>query len=195
MESKLIKTPQISFKTATFTDQEIILSWLSQPHVTEFWDNSLEHKADITHFIEGRKTPSPYYGGVFDYWVGSIDNIPYCLLMTSEMLPVKDLPQSHLAHLSQTGKTFSIDFTIGNTDYLGKGLAAPTLRAFMHFIREQVDPSVDTFFIDPAVTNPRAIHVYEQAGFIPRDEFLANNGYFENIKYIIMVKKFEDKDV
>lgn len=110
------------------------------------------------------------------------------------MLPVKDLPQAYLNSLSLTGKTFSIDFTIGNTDYLGKGLAAPTLRAFMHFICTQIDPNVDTFFIDPIITNPRAIHVYKQAGFIPKDEFLANNGYFENIKHIMMVKKFEDKD-
>jgi hypothetical protein len=32
-----------------------------------FWDNSQAHKDDIVHFVEGRKTPSPYLEGKYIY--------------------------------------------------------------------------------------------------------------------------------
>lgn len=179
----------IRFEKATLAHQDIIFEWLEEPHVREFWDNSPEHRMDIEIFMKGRQETTPYYNGIFDYWVGSIEDGPYCLLMTSTVNAEDDLPEEWGLYFSKTGKTFSIDFMIGNKNYFGKGLAAPTLKAFMGFIQKNVEPTVDLFMIDPAETNPRAKHVYEKAGFETVAEFVRDDGFFKNIKHSLMVKK------
>lgn len=166
----------ITFQKATLDYREPILQWLEEPHVQEFWDNSPEHREDILIFMQGRTEPSPYWNGIFDYWIGLIDQEPFCLLMTSEVLPTDVWKE----HLSKTGRTVTIDFMIGNTKYLGRGLGAPTLEAFT----QVMDKSIDTFLIDPADSNPRAKHVYEKAGFKTVDTF-----FRDGKKHFLMMKK------
>lgn len=60
---------EISFAKPTLDDLDIILKWLSEPFVQEFWDNTQAHKDDLLNFIEGRKTPSSYCDGKYSYWV------------------------------------------------------------------------------------------------------------------------------
>jgi predicted acetyltransferase/RimJ/RimL family protein N-acetyltransferase len=180
----------INFEKATLNHKDLVFEWIEKPHVREFWDNSQEHRDDILSFMKGRTEASHYYDGIFTYWIGSIENEPYCLLMTSEVIDVPDLPNVWRENLSQTGKVYSIDFCIGNEKYLGKGLAGPTLEAFTRFIKETVDFSVDSFMIDPAETNPRAKHVYEKAGFETAAEFIRSNCFFEGINHFLMIKKF-----
>ncbi len=181
-------SPNINFEQANILHQSTILKWLDAPHVKAFWDNTPEHRDDIIIFINGRKEPSPYADGIFTYWVGSIENDPYCLLMTSEMLDEPDLPQYYREHLSKTGKTYGIDFMIGSEKHFGKGLAAPTLKAFMQYLHEHHDKSIDRFMIDPAQTNPRAKHVYEKAGFHVVCEFISTQGSFEGVKHFLLIK-------
>jgi RimJ/RimL family protein N-acetyltransferase len=181
---------KISFKKASLDHKKYVLQWLEEAHIKEFWDSSPEHREDILIFMQGRKEPSPYWNGMFDYWIGLINEEPYCLLMTSEILPTQsDLPEIWKAHLSNTGRTFSIDFMIGNTKYLGQKLGGPTLEAFTQFIQQKVDPAVDTFFIDPAASNPRAQHVYEKGGFKTVATFYRDSGEEKNVKHFLMVKQ------
>ena len=99
-------------------------------------------------------------------WVGYIDGKPYAFIL-SDILERNqtDLSEVHLANMSQVGHTISLDFGIGNKKYLGCGLGAPTLSAFVTFYKDEVDNKADTFFIDPDENNPRAIRVYNKAGF------------------------------
>src|SRR3990167_5236429 len=153
----------IQFQKASSTHQETIFSWLASPHVREFWDNSPEHKTDIKLFISGRKQPSNYFDG--------------------------SCPELWRQNLSLQGTTISIDFCIGTLNYLGKGLAAPTLEAFVKFFNETVDPKADTFFIDPNKDNLRATHVYEKAGFKLIGSFAAEQGFFIGKESFLMIKK------
>lgn len=186
--------PKIHFEKATLPYYETILNWLDTYHVKEFWDNTPEHKQDILLFMQGRKEPSPYANGIFTYWIGFIDQDPYCLVMTSEMVDSVDLPSYYRECISKTGKTCSIDFMIGNENYFGKGLAAPTLEAFMQFMREEGDPSIDTFMIDPEERNARAKHVYEKAGFQTIAEFISTRGSGKGIKHFLMIKNVIHSD-
>lgn len=180
----------IEFEKLTHRYQRIIFDWLVEPHMLEFWDNSQEHKDDIIHYINGRKGEAPYFKGIFDYWVGSIDRVPYSFLLTSEMqVTQENISRLHRAYLSKTGKTITIDFGVGNKDFLGKGLGAPTLIAFTEFYQNKVDCAADTFFIDPDENNPRAQHVYKKAGFELAGEFDMANGVFKGNKSFLMVKK------
>ena len=181
----------ITFKKANKDHQAIIFLWLNSPHIIEFWDNSQEHKDDIINFINGRKESSNYFDGVISYWVGLINNEPYCFILTSEETGDDEAPEIIRESLSKTGKTYCIDFGIGNEDYLGKGLASLTLEAFTKFFQSKIDQTADTFFIDPDDNNPRAQHVYEKAGFKKVGEFQREGRYhdFSGDKTFLMVKK------
>jgi RimJ/RimL family protein N-acetyltransferase len=184
----------LQFQKATVEYWSHVLRWLEEPHVKEFWDNSLEHREDIFIFMEGRKKRSPYWEGMFDYWIGLVNDEPYCLLMTSEILPSQlDLTEIWKMHLSKTGRTFSIDFMIGNKQYLNCGLGGPTLEAFTQFVQEEVDFSIDTFFIDPAANNPRAKHIYEKGGFTTVATFYRDFGDEKNVKHFLMVKNMPNQ--
>lgn len=186
----MLNKAEITFEKASSKHRGSVFEWLEEPHIKEFWDNSQNHRDDILIFMNGRKEPSPYFDGIFDYWIGLVNNDPYCLVMTSEILPAQtDLLDLWRSNLSKKGKTFSIDFMIGNQKYFGKGLASPTLEAFTGFIQEKVDPFVDTFFIDPEESNSRAKHVYEKAGFQCIADFHRDCNGEKDVRHCLMVKK------
>ncbi|MGE3919993.1 MAG: hypothetical protein AB7F64_03445 [Gammaproteobacteria bacterium] len=67
-----IKIMKIHFEKVTRAHLDSIFSWLLQPHIMEFWDNTQAHKDDILNFAEGRKTPSSYADGKYVYWIPSL---------------------------------------------------------------------------------------------------------------------------
>ena len=154
----------------------------------EFWDNSQEHKDDILNFINGEK--QHYFYGTTMYWVGFLNDHPYCFLLTDQICSdEEDLTDLHRDQLSKIGNTIAIDFGIGNTTFLGKGLAAPTLQAFIEFYHAHIDQKADTYFIDPDENNPRAKHVYEKAGFKIVGNYNMSQGFFKGTTGYLMVKK------
>ncbi len=183
----------IIFEKITQQYQEIIFSWLKKPYVIEFWDNSQEHKDDLVNFINGRKEPSNYLDGIYSYWIGLIDNEPYCLIMTAETT-AKVISDNQLAKiwdgkLSKTGKAIGIDFLIGNEEHLGKGLAALSLETFIDFYQAKIDNQVDVIIISPDKKNSKAKHVYTKAGFIIAGEFTVPNGEFIGRSNYLMAKR------
>ncbi|MFI5206205.1 MAG: GNAT family N-acetyltransferase, partial [Candidatus Paceibacterales bacterium] len=156
----------------------------------EFWDNSQAHKDDIVNFIHGRKEPSRYANGQYVYWVGLMNKIPFSLIMTIKENRGEERPQIKDDHLSVTGSTYSIEFMIGEKEYFGKGLGAKTLEKFTLFFQAYVDENADTFFIDPDLTNSRAKHVYENAGFKYIGDFImGGDGVFAGRNSYFLVKK------
>ena len=182
----------IQFEKASHKHQAAIFAWLEEPHIKEFWDNSQNHKDDIVNFIQGRKQPSNYAQGLYSYWVGLMDDQPYSLLMTIQENPSEQRPPIKNAHLSKTGTTYSMEYMIGDKNYFDKGLGAKTLSAFIDFFHKEVDPSADTFFIDPDISNSRAKHVYEKAGFEYIGDFImAGDGVFAGRKTHFLLKQIK----
>jgi RimJ/RimL family protein N-acetyltransferase len=177
----------IIFRQASLSDKDTIFSWLNEPHVKEFWDNSQEHKEDILNFLHGHK--QIYFAGTTKYWIGEINNQPFCFLL-SDLLSdkEKDLPKVYRQNLS-SNHNISLDFCIGNKEFLGKGLAAITLKFFVEFYHQKIDRKADTFFIDPDENNPRAKHVYEKAGFQMIGDYQVNKGAFVGQNSFLLVKK------
>lgn len=155
----------IHFEKASLDLKDIIFTWLAEPFVQEFWDNSQEHKDDILNFMNGRVEPSSYADGQFVYWVAKDQGHPFALIMTIQETPASPINQIKLDQLSKTGNSYCLDFMIGDKNYFGKGLGAVTLSQFVDFFRESVDTHAKLFMIDPAADNPRAKHVYMKAGF------------------------------
>src|SRR4029078_7397271 len=99
----------IKFEKATVHHKDLVFSWLAEPHMQEFWDNSQEHKDDIVNFIHGRK--QHYFYGTTQYWVGYLDEQPFCFILSDELLAEQtDLSDLHLEYLSKHGRTISLDF-------------------------------------------------------------------------------------
>lgn len=179
---------KITFEKANLAHKEAIFQWLNEPHMKEFWDNTQAHKDDILNFMNGRTQPSPYFNGVFVYWIGSVDGQPFSLIMTGDVNLDEEWPDLWRAYFSKTGKTVTLDFGIGNTAFLGKRLAVPTLKSFIKFYHTTIDPDADTFLIDPDKNNPKASHVYEKAGFMNVGQFTATSGAFQGQQTRLMVK-------
>lgn len=155
----------IQFNKAKKENIDVILKWLKEPFIQEFWDNTQDHKNDILNFINGRIEPSSYADGKYVYWIASCDGQPYAMLMTIKETPEDHLDDIKLYYLSKTGHTYGMDYMIGDKNYFGKGYGSKTLIDFINFFIKEFDPIADTFLIDPAIDNPRAKHVYMKAGF------------------------------
>ena len=85
--------------------------------MVEFWDNSREHRDDILNFIHGN--PQTYFAGTTQYWIGFAGEYPYAFVLSDILKKDQtDLSETHLANMSETGHTISLDFGIGNKEYL-----------------------------------------------------------------------------
>lgn len=175
----------VHFEKANINHKEVVLTWLQESHVQEFWDNSQEHKDDILQFIEGRKVSSSYFGGIFNYWVGIKDRVPCAFIATS------DFDRWNRQSFSSKGKTVSMDFMIGNVNDLDQGLAAPILEAFMTFYRTSIDPEVAIFFTDPAVDDYKSQHICQKIGFRKRKIYVPTEGYFKGGLNMVMTRKVQ----
>ena len=185
---------KIHFKKVTGAHLETIFSWLAEPHIMEFWDNTEAHKDDIVNFAEGRKTPSSYAGGGYVYWIAYLEDEPFAMLMTIQETHKEDIGQEKLKRLSKTGHTYGLDYMIGNPKFFGKGYGSQTLSDFIDYFREFFDPKADTFIIDPASDNPKAKHVYMKAGFKHVCDFMMEGDVSGAGKlHHLLIKKFEPK--
>ena len=174
----------------------MIFSWLNEPHIQEFWDNTQDHRDDILNFMEGRKSPSSYCDGKYVYWIALSNDEPFAMLMTIQETHEEDIGELKLSHLSKTGHTYGVEYMIGNTEYFGKGYGARTLTEFMDFLRDSFDKKADTFLIDPATHNPRAKHVYEKAGFKHIADFIMGGHYSGSGKaHHLLIKKFKPNSI
>ena len=141
--------------------EEMVKEWLAQDYVAEFWNGvGLENTLkSISRFVNGKET-------IFTLWIAYDEKTPFAYLMTSTIDPKKDQP--HGTYMKPGSSAISLDLLIGNQDYLGKGLSHKMIQEFLlHKFGEMSD-----VFIDPGTNNPKAIHVYEKAGFVKREEFI-----------------------
>lgn len=181
----------IQFEKMNASYIDTVFSWLVEPFVQEFWDNTQAHKDDIINFIQGRKTPSAYADGKYAYWIAKSEDEPFAMLMTIQETPQDDIGTLKLGRLSKTGHTYGLDYMIGNSHYFGKDYGSETLMKFIDYFREVIDPKADTFLIDPSQDNPRAKHVYMKAGFEYVADFIMEGDYSGSGQiHHLLIKKF-----
>ncbi len=64
----------------------------------------------------------------------------------------------------------------------------------MKFFCLNVESNIGAFLIDPSVNNPRAISVYQKAGFKSKGEFVQDGGYFDQSTGLLMVRNMNGID-
>ena len=82
---------KIKFEKVTGAHVDTIFKWLAEPHIIKFWDNTQAHKDDIVNFAEGRKTPSSYANGQYVYWIASLEDEAFAMLMTIQETHKEDI--------------------------------------------------------------------------------------------------------
>jgi adenylate kinase family enzyme len=161
MQSLQANPISMHFEILRKDQEETLKEWLKQDHVAEFWhgvglQNTLK---SISRFVNGEET-------LFTLWIAYDGTIPFGYLMTSKV----DFEKDHLyaKHLNPSSKAITLDLLIGNPSYLGKGFGHRMIRELL----QQKFHDVTDVFIDPGVDNPKAIHVYEKAGFRKLEKFI-----------------------
>jgi RimJ/RimL family protein N-acetyltransferase len=172
---------KITFRKAQKFDEKLLKIWFNKPHVQEFWDNSPEMWQNVISYLNGNKI-------LYDYWIGSFENMPYCLIITSdatdnERSNAPGLDNHLLPYIDPQEKTLTIDFMIGEEAFLEKGLSYLTLNKFT-----DIQEGINSFIIDPEASNAKAIHVYEKAGFKKVGSYTPKKGFFSGLKHNIMKK-------
>lgn len=159
------------FKPADITHRDLIHCWLQQDYIAQWihgvgLQNTLSGLEKWINYPDLNKTTDRTLS-LTQHWIGYDEDIPFVYLLTSNVDKSSD--NVYAKQAKQTGHAITLDIFIGNTDYLGKGIAATTIQTFLscHF------SDVAEILIDPEKTNTKAIHVYQKAGFSIVDEFIA----------------------
>ncbi|MCB1111721.1 MAG: GNAT family N-acetyltransferase [Chlamydiales bacterium] len=161
-----INKRKLAFYPVEEKHRGIILDWFDKTHVKQwFYGEGLENTRTKLHlFINGIKNNGEYS---FEHWIAYIDDQPFGFLMTSFVEGPYN-PDDHINKWYEEGKKLiTLDLLIGAEEYLGKGLGHQMIQEFLI----EKFSHVDRVLIDPSVSNTRAIHVYEKAGFRKVEQF------------------------
>ncbi|HEX4044966.1 MAG TPA: GNAT family N-acetyltransferase [Gammaproteobacteria bacterium] len=92
---------------------------------------------------------------------------PFVYLLTSNVF--KNTADAYAKYSELDGLAITLDIFIGDTEYVGKGLASIVIKEFL--LSQFSD--ISEVFIDPEQSNARAAHVYQKVGFCIVGEFIA----------------------
>lgn len=150
------------YKLAEKSHRTLIHDWLAQPYVAEWFygqglQNTIRH---LDEFLNGASQAQ--------YWLGFDKDHPFAFFITSRIAKSHD----ELTHwCTGKGDAITLDMLIGDTAYLGMGLAHQVIHGFL----QNQFPLVDEVLIDPEKTNCRAVHAYQKTGFKIIDEFIPSH--------------------
>ena len=160
-----------TFKPPVESQRELIHQWLQQDYISEWihgqgLQNTLSGLETFFH-SQAKSEGLDRQANITQHWIGYDNDIPFVYLLTSNVF--KHATNAYAKYSAHEGLAITLDIFIGNTEYLGKGLASTVIKEFLlsHF------PDVSEVFIDPEKANIRAIHVYQKAGFRIVGEFIA----------------------
>jgi len=176
-----------TFKPAVESQRELIHRWLQQDYIHEWihgqgLQNTLSSLEKFFQYqAEGKGLDRQ--AEITQHWIGYDGDKPFVYLLTSNVF--KNSDHAYTKYSETDGLTITLDIFIGNTEYLGKGLASTVIKEFLlsHF------SDVSEIFIDPEKANEKATHVYQKIGFRIVGEFIAT---WHPVPHYIMKLNMED---
>lgn len=178
----MLNSFKLKFSPVESKYEKLVLEWFGKEHVNEwFHGEGLQNSINsLKKFIRNEKTDS-------DLWLAFCNNEPFGHLITSivDETQIEDINCPFAKWIEPGKKMITLDLLIGNEKYLGKGLATRMIREFI----SDKFPDAQVIFIDPELTNEKAIHVYERAGFEKLDEFIASWHPVPHLMMRLMVER------
>ena len=138
------------FRPMTAADLPLVLHWLKQPHVVQWWGDTHEQFTLVSGDLEVE---------AMEQYIVAIDDRPFAYIQCYD----PDVwPDNGLG--DHPKGTRGIDQFIGEPDMVDRGHGSAFIRAFIARVLASGAPRVIT---DPDPANARAIRAYEKAGFSP----------------------------
>ena len=136
------------FRSMTAADLALVLRWLTQPHVVQWWGNTHEQFELVSGDLEVE---------AMDQFIVAIDERPFAYIQCydPQVWPDNGLGEHPMG-------TRGIDQFIGEPGMVDRGHGSAFVRAFIERVLAAGAPRVIT---DPDPANARAIRAYEKAGF------------------------------
>ncbi|PCI93975.1 GNAT family N-acetyltransferase [Candidatus Aerophobetes bacterium] len=155
----------LTFTEANKSHEALIHTWLAKDHIKPyFYGDGLKNTLkNLELFVNGIDRNDDYS---FKHFVAFCDGKPFGFIMTSPIDGPHSPDDPYDKWFIEGKKTMTLDLLIGEENLLGKGLGTQMIKEFIQ------SRDVDFVLIDPAVSNKRAIHVYEKAGFSQKEEFI-----------------------
>jgi aminoglycoside 6'-N-acetyltransferase len=136
------------FRPMTTSDLPLVRRWLAEPHVVQWWGNTLEQFELVSGDLEVE---------AMEQFVVAINDYPFGYLQCYD----PDVwPENGLG--DHPRGTRGIDQFIGEQDMVDRGHGSAFIRTFIDRLLAAGVPRVIT---DPDPANGRAIRAYEKAGF------------------------------
>jgi aminoglycoside 6'-N-acetyltransferase len=140
--------PDYVFRPMTTSDLPLVRRWLAEPHVVQWWGNTLEQFELVSGDLEVE---------AMEQFVVAINDCPFGYLQCYD----PDVwPENGLG--DHPRGTRGIDQFIGEQDMVDRGHGSAFIRTFIDRLLAAGAPRVIT---DPDPANGRAIRAYEKAGF------------------------------
>ena len=140
--------PAYVFRAMTAADLPLVLHWLKQPHVVQWWGNTHEQ----FELVRGDLAVE-----AMDQFIVAMSGRPFAYIQCYD--PVA-WPDNGLG--DHPSGTRGIDQFIGEPDMVDLGHGSAFIRAFAERALAAGAPRIVT---DPNPANARAIRAYEKAGF------------------------------
>ncbi|MGJ7042500.1 aminoglycoside 6'-N-acetyltransferase [Shinella sp. BE166] len=158
---------RIGFSPVGEKHYPLLLAWLNEPHVREWWGDPDEEIGFIREMVEGRDTTRPFVitldgepvGYIQVWFLGHHQNEEW----------TKDNPWL----LELAPEAVGVDLSIGHADKLSQGIGSAALTAFVAYLRGL---GHETIIIDPDPANARAVRAYAKAGFRPVPQLEGRTG-------------------
>ena len=136
------------FRPITAADLPLVLHWLKQPHVVEWWGDTHEQFALVSGDLEVE---------AMEQFIVALGDRPFAYIQCYDPMV---WPDNGLGEHPRG--TCGIDQFIGEPDMVDRGHGSAFIRAFIERTLADGAPRIIT---DPDPANARAIRAYQKAGF------------------------------
>ncbi|WP_437352827.1 GNAT family N-acetyltransferase [Neorhizobium petrolearium] len=151
-----IDPARIGFRPVEPAHYPLLLRWLNEPHILEWWGDPDEELGFIKDMVEGKDTTRPFIFtldaepvGYIQYWfLGHHQNDEW----TRDNPWLLELPSDAIG----------VDLSVGDAGKLSAGIGSAALSAVAAILRNL---GHETIVIDPDPANVRAVRAYSKAGF------------------------------
>lgn len=151
----------IGFRPLTRDDFDLLVSWLEEPAVRYWWNHETTSEAledDFGESIDGKEGSENH--------VVLLDGEPVGVIQYSRFSAFPDYVEEMAAVYPVGPTAASIDYMIGRTAMIGRGLGTEMLRAFVERVWT-ADPEVTEIVVPVNSANERSWRALQRIGFRP----------------------------
>ncbi len=150
---------RFAFRPLMRSDFGELARWLAQPYVARWWNHQFTPEAietDLGDAIDGVEAGENF--------IAELDSEPIGLIQFSRFVDYPEYPEE-MAELYGVGDgCASIDYLIGQSDLVGRGLGARMIAEFVGFVWTH-DPTTTHLVVPVNSTNEASWRALKRAGF------------------------------